>query len=45
MSILEGNSIRPFYDGWDKYNVQMVDVIGRLSPDELGIRPAPDGWR
>ena len=44
MSILEGNSIRPFYDGWDKYNVQMVDVIGRLSPDELGILPAPDGW-
>jgi uncharacterized damage-inducible protein DinB len=37
-------SIRPFYDGWQIYNQQLVDVIRPMPMDELLLRPAPDRW-
>jgi uncharacterized damage-inducible protein DinB len=37
-------SIGRFYAGWGTYNHRMVDVVRQLTREQLGIRPAPDGW-
>jgi len=36
--------IRPFYAGWDRYNQAIIDVFGTMSPEQLAIKPAADGW-
>jgi uncharacterized damage-inducible protein DinB len=37
-------SIRRFYDGWQTYNAQLVDVVRGMTMDQLQLRPAPDRW-
>jgi uncharacterized damage-inducible protein DinB len=37
-------SIRPFYEGWQKYNARLVEAIRNLSTEQLGLRSAPDQW-
>ncbi len=36
--------MRRFYTGWDVYNDAIVEVVRAMSPDQLAIRPTPDGW-
>jgi len=36
-------SVRLFYDRWPQYNRRLRDVIAAMSPDELAIRPSPEG--
>jgi uncharacterized damage-inducible protein DinB len=38
------SSVARFYEPWAIYNQRMVEVVGAMTPDELAIRPAPDGW-
>ena len=40
----QGTSIGRFFEGWETYNQRIVEVVGELSPVDLAIRPAPDGW-
>jgi uncharacterized damage-inducible protein DinB len=35
-------SIRRFYDGWQRYNDRLVGVIRPMSMDQLQLRPAPE---
>jgi len=35
-------SIGRFYEGWQVYNERTVEVVGELSAEELGLRPAPE---
>ena len=37
-------TIRPFYADWALYHRHIVDLVGGMSDDELGIRPAPERW-
>ena len=37
-------SIRAYYDMWPQYNRRLRDVVARMTPDQLAVRPAPDGW-
>jgi uncharacterized damage-inducible protein DinB len=37
-------SIAPFYEGWQFTNQRMIERIGALSTDQLGLRAAPDLW-
>ena len=39
-----GDSIAPYYLGWEIYNERIVEVVRDLSADDLQVRPAPDGW-
>ena len=32
-------SIRPFYDGWQRYNGRLVEAIRGLSREQLQLRP------
>ena len=43
MTELNG-TIRPFYADWEAYNTQLIEGIRGLTPEQLAIRPAPDGW-
>ena len=36
--------IQDFYAGWDRYNDQIVAVIGAMSSEDLQLRPAPSRW-
>ncbi len=36
------NSVMPLYKGWDDYQISLVRTVGRLSPEQLGWRPAPN---
>lgn len=38
------SSIRPAYGMWPQYNRRLREVIGRMSADELAIRPSPERW-
>jgi uncharacterized damage-inducible protein DinB len=37
-------SVRLFYDRWPQYNRRLRDVIAAMSPDQLAIRPSPEGF-
>ena len=37
-------SVRLFYDRWPQYNRRLRDVVAAMSPEDLAIRPAPDGF-
>jgi len=37
-------SVRPFYDRWPQYNRRLRDVVAAMSPEQLAIRPSPDGF-
>ena len=37
------SSVARFYEPWAVYNQRIVEVVGAMTPDELAIRPAPDG--
>lgn len=36
--------IGPFYDQWSQYNRRIVEVVGAMSDDQLGLRPSPERW-
>lgn len=36
--------MRPFYEGWANYQRLLVDVVGRLTPDQSALRTAPHLW-
>ncbi|MGH8914248.1 MAG: DinB family protein [Acidimicrobiia bacterium] len=38
------NSVARFYEPWGIYNERMVEVVRRLSAEELQLSPAPGGW-
>jgi uncharacterized damage-inducible protein DinB len=37
-------SVAPFYDGWQFTNQRLIERIGALSPDQLGLRASPHLW-
>ena len=37
-------TIRPFYDYWEQYNRRLTEVVAAMSPEQLAVRPSPDGW-
>ena len=37
-------SITRFYDGWNRYNEQIIAVVDGMTADQLAIRSAPDRW-
>ena len=37
-------TIRAFYDRWPQYNRRLRDVVAAMSPEQLAIRPSPDGF-
>jgi uncharacterized damage-inducible protein DinB len=38
------STLRPFFDRWPQYNRRLRDVIAAMTPEQLAIRPSPDGW-
>jgi uncharacterized damage-inducible protein DinB len=41
---VRSSTIRAFYDMWPQYNRRLRDVVAGMTPDQLAVRPAPDGW-
>lgn len=37
-----GQSLMPFYAGWDRYNRLLVEAVAPLTPDHLALRVAPN---
>ena len=37
-------SVAPFYEGWRFTNERLTERIGALSPEQLGLRAAPNLW-
>jgi uncharacterized damage-inducible protein DinB len=37
-------TIRLSYEMWPQYNRRLREVISAMTPDQLAIRPSPDGW-
>ena len=37
-------NVAPFYEGWQFTNQRMIERIGALSPEQLGLRASPDLW-
>jgi uncharacterized damage-inducible protein DinB len=37
-------NVAPFYEGWRFTNDRLIERIGTLSPEELGLRAAPNLW-
>jgi uncharacterized damage-inducible protein DinB len=37
-------SIRPFYAGWDRYNLAITEVVRDMDGEQLAIRPAANRW-
>jgi uncharacterized damage-inducible protein DinB len=37
-------NIAPFYAGWRLTNERLVEKVGALSMEQLGLKPAPDLW-
>jgi len=37
-------NVAPFYDGWRVAQDRLVERIGQLSPEQLGLRAAPHLW-
>ena len=42
--ITADSSIGRFYEGWETYNQRIVEVVRQMSPEDLAVRPASDGW-
>lgn len=42
--IVADMGIELFYSQWPQYNRRIVEVIAQMSPQQLGVRPSPDGW-
>jgi hypothetical protein len=38
------STVRLFYEMWPQYNRRLREVIGTMTPDQLAVRPSPDGW-
>jgi uncharacterized damage-inducible protein DinB len=41
---VRSSTIRAFYDMWPQYNRRLRDVVAGMTPDQLAVRPAPEGW-
>jgi uncharacterized damage-inducible protein DinB len=37
-------ALQPFYDGWANYQRLLLDTIGELTPEQLGLRTASHLW-
>jgi uncharacterized damage-inducible protein DinB len=37
-------NLAPFYDGWRRFNDRLIEGLGGLSTEQLGVRAAPDQW-
>jgi len=37
-------NVAPFYEGWRFLNDRLIERIGKLSADELGLRAGPNLW-
>ena len=37
-------SIRRFYDRWPQYNRRLAEVVGRMTDEQLAIRPSAERW-
>jgi hypothetical protein len=42
--VMSTSTIRPSYAMWPQYNRRLREVIGAMTPDQLAVRPSPDGW-
>ena len=36
--------LRPFYEGWSRYQQLVIDALRDLTPEQLGLRTAPHQW-
>lgn len=37
-------ALRPFYEGWTKYQGSVIEALRGLTPEQLGLRTAPHQW-
>lgn len=37
-------ALQTFYDGWAKYQALVIDSLGGLTSEQLGLRTAPHQW-
>lgn len=37
-------TVARFYQGWDGYQQQLIEVLAPLAPEQLALRAAPDHW-
>ncbi|HXY73051.1 MAG TPA: DinB family protein [Actinomycetota bacterium] len=37
-------SNQPFYDGWEDHQRHLLDALRDLTPEQMGLRAAPDQW-
>jgi uncharacterized damage-inducible protein DinB len=44
MPTVSESALGTFFDGWAKHQNLMVDTIEKLTPQQLGLRPAPNLW-
>src|SRR5687768_9361572 len=42
--VMSTHTIRLSYEMWPQYNRRLRAVISAMTPDQLAIRPSPDGW-
>ncbi len=38
------SALRPFYEGWAKYQALVIDALIGLTPEQLDLRTAPHQW-
>ena len=38
------STLQPFYDGWANYQRLLLAVVSELTPEQLGLRAAPQLW-
>jgi uncharacterized damage-inducible protein DinB len=37
-------TLRPFYEGWARHQALVLDALRDLTPEQLGLRTAPQQW-
>lgn len=37
-------ALQPFYEGWAAHQALVIDAIRGLTPEQLGLRTAPNQW-
>ena len=41
---MAASELRTLYDGWARHNDLLVDVVEKLTPEQLALRPAHGQW-
>ncbi len=41
---MEQAALETLYDAWANHQRRVIDMLARLTPDQLALRPSPDTW-